>query len=544
MISTYTLNHLGLVAGTCKELQIAELIDKLIEPDPQQKITTGQAVVAMIINGLGFSNRPLYLFPQFFEKKPVDILVGKEITPESMNDDAMGRALDRAYSFGCTELFSYIASAAMNDAGVSKKFGHLDTTTFSVHGDYESSGDEDAAIHITYGHSKLKRPDLKQIYLKLLVSFDGGVPFFMEALDGNSNDSVTLRETVTKFKKGVKANLDEVSYLVADSKFYSKETIQAVKNNMSWISRVPESIAEAQRVVAETARMADRLESMDSNDYFYRRYESRYAGVKQRWLVIFSKQAEKRSVNTVANAVEKDLEKLEKQAKKLQQEGYFCEADARNTLLHLKKEAKFHTVSITRIDRKEKYAGRGRPSKNKKKEKKVTFFPRYSIERNESAIDLEIKRRSIFIVATNELSESNLTDQEIFDNYKGQKHVERGFRFLKDPLFFASSLFLKKPERIVSLTMIMCLSLLVYSICERRMRMALKGSNEFIKNQLGKPTQRPTLRWVYQLFEDVHYVKIEGEDSSWAEVKNLRPDGEVVLRILGREYMDHYLIKD
>lgn len=541
MISTYTLNHLGIVAGTCEELKIADVIDSLIPPDPQQKVTTGQAVVAMIINGLGFSNRPLYLFPQFFEKKPVDVLIGGDITPEELNDDTIGRALDKTFSFGCTELFSYIASAAMTEADVSKKFSHLDTTTFSVYGEYESSVEEDSAIHITYGHSKLKRPDLKQIFLNLLVSFDGGVPFFMEALDGNSSDSLVLRETVTSFKKGLKANLKEVSYLVADSKFYSKETIRAVKNDLLWISRVPNTITEAKEITEDTARNIDGLKPLEGEGYTYRRYGSNYGGVKQRWLVIHSEQAKKRAVNTVAKAVEKDSEKLRKQAKKLRSKGYYCEPDARNSLMLLNKKAKYHNVTITDIRSEEKYKGRGRPPKDGKKEKTVTFYPVYRIERREESIELEIDKRSIFIVATNELSNSNLTDQEIFNNYKGQKHVERGFRFLKDPLFFASSLFLKKPERIVSLTMIMCLSLLVYSICERKLRKTLKELNETVNNQVGKPTKKPTLRWIYQLFEDVHLVEIEEDGSIRTLVKNVRPDGEIALKMLGQKYMDKYL---
>jgi len=199
-------------------------------------------------------------------------------------------------------------------------------------------------------------------------------------------------------------------------------------------------------------------------------------------------------------------------------------------------------VNITEIEREEKYKGRGRPPKDGKKERTVTFYPVYGIERDEGSIELKINKRSIFIVATNELSTSKLKDQEIFDNYKGQKHVERGFRFLKDPLFFASSLYLKKPERIVSLTMIMCLSLLVYSICERKLRKTLRELDETVNDQVGKPTQRPTLRWIYQLFEDVHLVRIgEGGSNIRTVVKNVRPDGEIALRMLGREYMDKYL---
>jgi transposase len=150
MIATYTLNNLGLVAGTCRELGIAKYVDTIIPPDPQQKVTTGQAIVAMIINGLGFSNRTLYLFPQFFEKKPVDILIGKGLTAEDLNDDTIGRSLDRMFSYGCTELFSSIAFYATEKEQVNKKFGHLDSTTFSLYGDYKSSEEEGAASLMEY----------------------------------------------------------------------------------------------------------------------------------------------------------------------------------------------------------------------------------------------------------------------------------------------------------------------------------------------------------------------------------------------------------
>lgn len=125
---------------------------------------------------------------------------------------------------------------------------------------------------------------------------------------------------------------------------------------------------------------------------------------------------------------------------------------------------------------------------------------------------------------------------------KSQNKVERGFRFLKDPLFFASSLFLKKPARIVSLTMIMCLSLLVYNIAERKLRNLLKEHGETIKNQVGKPTPRPTLRWIFELFEDIHMIKFTHDNYVHWETKNIRPEGEKALRILGKNYMKPYLL--
>ena len=541
MISTYTLNHFGIVSGICKELKIAEIIDSLILPDSQQKVTTGQAVVSMIINGLGFSNRRLYLYPQFFEKKPVELLIGKNISADALNDDTIGRALDKVFTYGCTELFCCIAYAATQHENVDKKFGHLDSTTFSVHGEYKSSDSDDAVIRITNGRSKAKRPDLKQIFLNLLVSFDGGIPLFMQALDGNSSDSVTFRRTVSDFKRGLKKHLQDITYLIADSKFYCKETLNLVKNDLLWISRVPDNITEAKGAIEEAALSLNELKPLQEG-YLYKNRSLQYGDIKQRWLVVHSKHTLKDAEVTIAKNVEKEFEALKKQVKKLKKKEFYCKKDARVALHRIQTKSRYHTIRLEKIEVKEKYANKGRPSKSKRNKKTITYFPHHTITPDPEVIALETTKKAIFIVATNELSKKRLSDREVFCNYKGQQKVEKGFRFLKDPLFFASSLFLKKPERIVALTMIMCLSLLVYSIGERKLRKLLKTYDETIENQIKKPTQRPTLRWIFQLFEDVHLVKIEEGNTITHEVKNLRPDGEKALRILGHNYMEPYLL--
>jgi transposase len=56
--------------------------------------------------------------------------------------------------------------------------------------------------------------------------------------------------------------------------------------------------------------------------------------------------------------------------------------------------------------------------------------------------------------------------------------MERGFRFLKDPQFLASSLYLKKPERIMALLMVMTVCSLVYAALEYRLRQALRAQQE------------------------------------------------------------------
>src|ERR1700739_1787439 len=90
--SVERLDHLGMVAGVCQEMGLVEYFDRLDER-VHERVSLGQAVLAMVLNGLGFSNRRLYLVSQFFEHKPIERLIGPGITPEELNDDCLGRAL-------------------------------------------------------------------------------------------------------------------------------------------------------------------------------------------------------------------------------------------------------------------------------------------------------------------------------------------------------------------------------------------------------------------------------------------------------------------
>lgn len=93
-IQVKNLDHLGIVAGIIDQIGLVEEIDRQIESHPQQIISTGQVVKAMILNGLGFVSAPLYLFSEFFIGKATEHLLGEGIKPEHLNDDRIGRALD------------------------------------------------------------------------------------------------------------------------------------------------------------------------------------------------------------------------------------------------------------------------------------------------------------------------------------------------------------------------------------------------------------------------------------------------------------------
>src|SRR5499425_732968 len=130
------LDHLGIVAGICREIGLAEYLDTLAGPS-QQQVRVGTATVAMIVNGLGFSNRRLYLVSQFFATKPAEHLLGPGITAEMLHDDCLGRTPDWLHDHDPTALFAGIARQARQRFGIPARQVHVDTTSFAATGEYD-----------------------------------------------------------------------------------------------------------------------------------------------------------------------------------------------------------------------------------------------------------------------------------------------------------------------------------------------------------------------------------------------------------------------
>ena len=105
MYRSQVLDHLGLVAGMFDELGLGDVIDQATQQNPEMRdLTVGEAVKAMLLNGLGFINQALYLVPRFFQHKPTSRLIAPRVAPAQLNDDALGHALDTLYAYGVTEL--------------------------------------------------------------------------------------------------------------------------------------------------------------------------------------------------------------------------------------------------------------------------------------------------------------------------------------------------------------------------------------------------------------------------------------------------------
>ena len=530
------VNHLGIVAATCKEISLVEAIDEIVTPDSQQKVTTGEAVKAMVTNALGFTSKPLYLFPEFMEKKPIGLLFNNDLNPEDFNDDTLGRALDRLYEHNPTNIFMRVSLNARKVMGLEGNYYHLDTTSMSVHGDYDHSEDNRIPVTITHGKSKDGRNDLKQYMVSMITTSEADLPVWIDALSGNTSDKTHFREVTKKYAEQLAEN-KEMIYFIMDSAGYVAKNIREMPTIVKWISRVPETIILAKNLLLE-ADLGDLKES-DLEGYRLASFSQTYAGVDQKWVVVFSQKGHERESKTLFKNVEKEKEKITKDLWHFKNKEFKCEKDALQTLKDKEKKWKYHRLNEHEVIVKNKTGKRGRPKKSSKNVS-VVYRIKATAEEDEEAISQEKKRKGKFILATND---KGLDAETILKEYKGQQGVERGFRFLKDPLFFTSSTFLKKPQRIVSLVMLMGLSLLIYSIAQWKLRTALEEMNATIPDQKGKPTKKPTMRRIFQMFEGIELLEVHDEGSVRVLLLNMKDVHRKILTLMGEPYEKMYLLR-
>ena len=514
------LDHLGLVAGIIDEIGIVEKINVLVGEKKTEKISAGKVVKAMILNGMGLVSSPLYIFKDFFEGKAAEHLLGVEVKAEYLNDDRLGRVLDKMYEVGLNQIFVFIVLEIIKKYQLNVEAVHLDSSSFHVHGEYENSG-ENQTIKITYGYSRDRRPDLKQFLMELICSADGDVPLWMKICSGNESDQKQFSEGMIQFKK----QLQFESLMVADSAFYTQENLQIVKE-INWLSRVPLTVKAARELVKSVE--GNDLTKSQVQGYSHVEVWKTYAGIKQRWLLVESQKRREADLKKLEKKIKKDWVLARKNLRELSSQELACIADAKKAASHLLKKSKYHELIELKIIQ----------VNNSKTANLLSYKVGATVAICEQKVEIEKRSSGRFVLATNVLNTEELTNDEMLERYKDQQSVERGFSFLKDPMFLTDSIFLKSSKRIEALGLIMGLCLLVYTQGQRELRLTLKRMKTGVKNQLGRLTDRPTLRWIFQCFQSIH-VSFEG---GVKQISNLTEDRLHLLQFFPQSCRSYYLL--
>jgi transposase len=538
------LDHLGIIAGIIDQLGLEQRVNECLGTHPQQKVSPGQGVKAMILNGLGFVSASLYLYGAFFAGKATGHLLAETVEPEHLNDDYLGRLLDKIWDYGPSELFSVIAMDAYRRFGLDTSRYHFDTSSVSVEGAYEDDPGE-GEINITHGYSKDHRPDLKQFIVEMMCCNDGDVPLTFASASGNQSDKAIVAERVKAFAQ--QWQIDGV--FVCDSALYSQDNLTEM-GELRWITRVPFSLSEAQDLVCDLPPEA--FHPCEREGYRWASACSTYGAVKQLWVVLENQARIESDLQRLERQVHKQRQQAEKQLRAQAKLAFRCEQDALVQTQKLGQRWLYHRLGEIEVLEMAHYDHPGRP-KTGELPTHFTYHIRSTVIEDETAIARAKRKAGRFILATNELEHQTLLAQnpvmnafdaqrliaeQVLSDYKGQQAPERGFGILKDPLFFASSVFLNTPSRIEALAIIMGLSLIVYTLGQRQLRQALAQADETVLDQRKRPTQTPTLRWICQCFQSVHWVAMEAK----VQVSNLTPERLKILRFFGSPCQKYYLL--
>jgi len=349
--------------------------------------------------------------------------------------------------------------------------------------------------------------------IDLMVSNDGDIPLLMRVGDGNESDKKVFTELIKTYQK----NLDIETIYVADSALYTASNLAEMKKEkLHWLTRVPFNIKKAREIV--TKIKDKQWKKAEQEGYKYAEKRENYHGVEQRWLIVESEKRKESDLVKLERNIKKESEKIAKQIKKIFNQENQENKEKEKEIKLLSKKWKSHQLTEIRSEKKSQ---------------------KYEVKYQEAQeiIELEKIKCGRFILATNVMNEEELSAEEMLKQSKNQQSCERGFRFLKDPLLLTKSVYVKSPKRVEVMSMLMGLCLLVYNIGQRMIRQELKRRGETRKNQLKKSRDNPTLRWIFQLFQGIHLVEIEGRQM----VSNLREEIRKILDYFSINCQKYYI---
>jgi transposase len=506
----------SMVAGMCEELRLEAIIDGLVEWDQDQvRVAPGTLAKAMVINVLD-GRTPLYLLPEYFAKRDTEALLGKGIAPEHVNDDAVGRMLDRVAKAGPQKVFQQIVWSAVQKEHLDLSQLHSDTTSQSVYGAYAQEG----GLNVTYGHSKDLRPDLKQIMYGLVVNREG-VPVLGRVLDGNHSDKTWNGETLDALAEMFSPEQLRSIIYVADSAFVTPNNLEkAEEQKLCFISRFPNTYdlaAELKQTAWEQGTWvpAGRLsQQKGAAQYQIQEFERELYGRSYRFVVVHSSHLDTRKEKTLARRVEKERQELNKEATALQKQQFTCQADADKAALAFVTRCQdtFHHVQATADTHTECKRRPGRPKKGEEPTTETWYQVSVTVgEPDAERLKQWRQEASLFILITNRFDTGEFPPTEILREYKEQTSVEVRFRFLKDP-YFVDQLYLKDKGRLEAFAYLLLTALLIYTLLERRVRQALAQEEQPLVGPGKVKHKQPTARVIFELLSYLDVLLVPTPD--------------------------------
>jgi len=516
-IEVYPVHHLPIIKAYADQLGLVSLINHYVPTE--MEVDAGTVVLALVLDTLS-GRSPLYRLEEFFAQQDTALLLGKTVPPHALNDDTAGRVLDRLYDFGTMRLFTACAVRAATRFGLERRYVHFDTTSRSVWGEYQYAETQDLPFQVTYGYSKDKRPDLKQFVLSTLC-MDRAVPIWGKPEDGNASDKTLNTTLLSELARLLAAyGVQPGAYIyIADSALVTEDNLTALRDTF-FITRLPATYSECGRIIEETVArnqweevgvLAQTQPTKHRPGTCYKVAEGGVTlyGKPYRAVVVHSSSQDQQRQKHLEREIQVSYATLEATAREAARQEYFCHADAEAAAVKLRAlQNAYHGVTVD-VEEHPTY-GPGRP---RSKQPRVVKALRYSLhvtlhERSE-IIACKRQEAGCFVLLTNVPTAGEMAHRAraVLQAYKEQHGIEQNYGFLKDPLI-VNSLFLKKPERIEALGLVLLLALLVWRLVERTLRVHVETTGNPLTGWDKKTTQKPTAFMMMTKFSAVIVLKV------------------------------------
>ena len=518
-LSYCDVRYLPIVKHFAKKINLVDTLDTMVSS--QMDLSPGIAVLAMVLDTLS-GRTPLYRLEEFFFEKDTELMLGTDVEPDRFSDFNLARVLDKIYQTGTQKVFSTIAQNAVTAFDIDARRVHFDTTSVSVYGDYDYT---DEPFQITYGHSKDKRPDLKQFLVSLLC-VDRNIPILGSCEDGNASDKTLNNQLLGNISRHMaRHGLGPGAFVyVADSAFVTPDNLKdADKKRIQFLTRLPATYKECSRAIAEAVSVDSWIEIGTLNQTpatvkrkaaYYRGFETKVELYQRpyRAVVIHSSAHDKRRHRRIDRLLANKRKKLESVCQQVDAKVYYCRADADAAVDKLSAAAagSCHQLQCE-IEKVAKYR-RGRPAKDKPRAP-IGYEYRLAVtitEDAEAVAPMRLEAGCFVLLCNIDSDDTQWTARELLRLYKNQSGIEQNFGFLKDPLI-VNSIFLKKPERIEVLGLVLVISLLIWRLIERSMRQYIESTGTTITGWRKRPTKRPTSFMMTTKFLEITVFKIGGK---------------------------------
>jgi transposase len=557
-LRTYDVGALPIINRILERMRLSDILKQCLPTDDSRTQLPTQRGLLVLVRNLLISREPVYGVGQWASSYAPGLFDMWHHEVERLNDDRVGRCLDRLFDALDADLIMKVVRQVIDQFQINLDELHNDSTSVSFYGAYSEAEEEGRVrgrrtLAITFGHSKDRRPDLKQLLYILTVSNDGGVPLYFTSANGNTTDDTTHRQTWDLLHQLV----GRADFLyVADCKLATSENMNYIARQQGrFITLLPRTRKEDQQFRKRLLKQPDSI-----------RWDELYTVTKEIITKgkVFQQTLDRLSISAEemtsregyrllwyhsTKKVDRDSQRRARQLQRAPQELMELRDRLQGPKTRFRERSKVDAavqeilekydvelllpVDVLEQDKPTfRQASKGRPGKDTKYVKKVKkqFDLSWSVDpiRVAEAESLD----GIFPLITNA---KQMTAEEVLRAYKRQPIIEKRFSQLKTD-FAVAPIYLKSVTRIQALLAVYFFVLIVQTLLERELRQAMEraGIESLPLYPEGRACRRPTTRKIFDLFDGVqrHELTLPGREPE-VMVTELSPLQKQVLKLLG-----------